>query len=108
VKPETTLQEADMTKQNTPTLRSIGGSAILAPALFILLGNLGADAAHLSHLLGVTAGQGLGTLSSIVLAATLHQQCLLRCLLQVLISFWPLLLVVLGATLLRDAFADRG
>jgi hypothetical protein len=96
-----------MTRQRTTSLRSIGGSAFLAPGLFILLGNVAADAAQLNHLLSPAAGHGVGTLSSILLAATLHQQNLLSCLVQVLLSFWPLLLVLAGTALLRDAFPDR-
>jgi hypothetical protein len=93
-----------MAKQGTSSqaLKSIAGSALAGPGLLILVGNLDGAAAQLKALLGMP-GEGLGLLSSVILAAAFDQQRLLHGLLQMLISFWPLLFVIGGAVLLRDA-----
>jgi hypothetical protein len=97
-----------MTRQHTPsqTVKSIAGSALVGPGLFILFGNLDGAAAHLSYLLS-TPGEGLGVLSSVILAASFDHQRLLQGLLQMLVSFWPLLFVIAGVVLLRAAFTEE-
>jgi hypothetical protein len=97
-----------MTRHHTPsqTLKSIAGSALVGPGLFILFGSLDGAVAQLSHLLS-TRGEGLGLLSSVILAASFDHQRLLQGLLQVLVSFWPLLFVIAGGVLLRAAFTDK-
>jgi hypothetical protein len=94
-----------MARQRTSsqTLKSIAGSALAGPGLFILLGNLDGAAAAFRHLLATTSGAGLGLLSSVILAASFDHQQFLQGLLQMLASFWPLPLVIVGAVLLRDA-----
>jgi len=85
------------------TLKSIAGSALVGPGLFLLFGNLDGAAIRLSHLLGAAPGEALGVLSSVIFAASFDHQRLCQGLLQMLVSFWPLLLVIVGAVLLRDA-----
>jgi hypothetical protein len=97
-----------MATQHRPsqTFRSIAGSALVGLGLFILFGNLGGAAAQLRHLLSVP-GEGLGLLASVILAASFDHRRLLHGLLQMLLSFWPLLFVIVGAVLLRDAFTEN-
>ena len=97
-----------MARQRTLSqiLKSIG-SALVGTGLFTLFGNLDRDTARLSHLLATTPGEGLGVLSSVILAASFDHQRLLQGLLQMLVSFWPLLFVSVGAVLLRDAFTEN-
>ncbi|MBZ5655280.1 MAG: hypothetical protein LAO56_08365 [Acidobacteriia bacterium] len=98
-----------MARQHTisQTVKSIAGSALVGPGLFILFGNLDGAAAQLGHLLRCTPCDGLGLLSSVILAASFDHQRLLEGLVQMLVSFWPLLFVIGGAVLLRNAFTDR-
>lgn len=105
-----------MTRQHNTSknLKSIAGGILVGLGLHILSVNLAGDATQLRHLLGIPTGAALGLLPSVALAASqaaqaydLDQQRFLDSLLQLLPSFWPLLLVVVGTILLRDAFADR-
>jgi len=102
-----------MTRQHktSESITAIAGGALVGLGLHILSGNLDTAAVQLRHLLGNTAGDALGVLPSVVLASsqaaqayTLNHQCFLR----MLVSFWPLLLVVVGTVLLWDVFADKG
>jgi hypothetical protein len=110
-----------MTRRHRPTerFRSIAGGALVGLGLHILSANLDRVAAQLSHLFGThlggnAAGEALGVLPSAVLASSQaaqayafdHQGFLLG-LLWMLISFWPLLLVIVGTMLLRNAFTDK-
>jgi len=84
------------------TLKSIAGAALVAPGLFFcLLTWMGLP--RLSQLLGSTPGQGLGVLSSVIFVVSFDDNRLLQGLLQILVSFWPLLFVTVGVVLLRDA-----
>ena len=95
-----------MTRQHTTSqsLKSIAGAALVGLGLVILFGNLDGAAAQLSHLLGTAAGKALGVLPSVAPAvwqdlqtyAFDHQRFSL-CPLQMLVSFWPLLQVMVGA-----------
>jgi hypothetical protein len=98
-----------MARQRTlsQTLKSIAGSALVGPGLVILFGNLDGAAARLKHLLATTPGEGLGVLASVILAASFDHQRLLQGFLQMLVSFWPLLFVSVGAVLLRDSFTEN-
>ena len=106
-------------RRRTESFRSIAGGALVGLGLHILSGNVVNAAFQLrllvgNHPGGATAGEGLGVLSSAVLASSQaaqayafdHQGFLLG-LLGVLVSLWPLLLVGAGTALLRDAFTDR-
>ena len=94
--------------------RSIAGGALVALPLHILFANLDRVATQLRHPLGTTAGEALGILPSVLLATShavqdyaLDHQAFLQGLLRALVSLWPLLLVLVGATLLQDAFTDK-
>jgi hypothetical protein len=113
---EEQFREADMTKQHntSESLKSIAGGVLVGLGLHILSGNLAGDATQLRHLLDIPAGEALGVLPSVTLATSqavqaygLDHQRFLDGLLQALASFWPLLLVLVGAILLRDALTDR-
>ena len=82
--------------------------------LHILSGNLDRIAEQAQQLLGGNAGEALGVLPSGVLAVSqaaqayaVDHQGFLQGLLQILWSFWPLLLVIAGTVLLRDAVTDK-
>ena len=105
-----------MASQHRPSegLKSIVGEALVGLGLHILFGNLDRVAEQLQHMLGTPAWETLGALPSAVLAASqamqaygLDHQGFLQTLLWMLISFWPLLLVILGTVLLRDFFTER-
>jgi hypothetical protein len=95
-----------MARQQTSlqTLRSIAGSALAGPGILVLFLNLEGAAAQLSHHRGGVFGEGFGLLHLVMLAASFDHQQLVRSLLQMLVSFWPVLLVISGTVLLRDAF----
>jgi hypothetical protein len=89
-------------------LKSIAGAALIGLGLFILCGNLTDGAARLSRLAGVSADaiQPFGELTAVGLAASHVVQSylfdrgeFLRGLCGILISFWPLLLVIAGVFL---------
>ena len=93
-------------------LRSIFGGALVGLGLRILFGNLDRDAAHLRHLLGST--QAFGVLPSVVLASSeaakayaLDHHSFGLGLLRLLVSFWPLILVVAGTVFLREAVGEK-
>ncbi len=93
---------------SSENLKSIAGGILVGLGLHILSGNLAGDATQLRYLLGIPAGDALGFLPSVALVTfDLDQQRFLDSLLQMLPSLWPLLLVVVGTILLRDALADR-
>ena len=105
-----------MASQHRPSegLKSIVGGVLVGLGLHILFGNLDRVAEQLQHMLGTPAWETLGVLPSAVLAASqavqaygLDHQGFLQTLLWMLISFWPLLLVILGTVLLRDFFTER-
>jgi hypothetical protein len=105
-----------MTRQRTlsRSLKPIAGAALVGLGLLILSVNLYGAAAQMSCPLGTTAGEALGALPSVVLAVA--SQALQACvfdhqrffqgLFQMLVSFW-VLLVVVGAILLRAAFMGK-
>ena len=92
--------------------RSIAGMALIGIGLFILFGNLADAAARLSGLLGVSADttQTFGELTVVGLAASHALPCYLfdragfaRGVCKLLISLWPLLLVIAGTFLAGTA-----
>ena len=91
--------------------KSIAGAALIVLGVFVLYKNLGQVASRLSHPFG-TSGNALGTLPTIILAAFQvlqtcafdHQRLLDDLFRRVLVTFWPLLLVIAGTALSRDAF----
>jgi len=92
----------------------IVGAVLVGLGIFILQENLGRIATHLSHLLGTTPREAIGALPAVILGASRlahvyaadHQRCLEGVLRQMLVSSWPLLLVVVGAVLSRDDVTD--
>jgi hypothetical protein len=85
--------------------KSIAGAALIGLGLFILCGNLPDAAARLSRLAGISAdaSQTFEEMIAILLAASHVVQSylfdrgeFLRGLCGILISFWPLLLVIAG------------
>jgi hypothetical protein len=99
-------------QQTSPrSLKSIAGAILLALGFLVLFANLDAVASQISSAAGVPAEQAPVMLPALVLA-TLHavqsyvfdHAGFLSGLLQILVSFWPLILILLGGVLLRDAF----
>ncbi|MBZ5652251.1 MAG: hypothetical protein LAO18_17415 [Acidobacteriia bacterium] len=96
------------------SLKSIAGGTLVGVGLHMWFGNLHGVASQLTHALGTPAGDTLGLLPSVILATAQagrvytsdHQGFFLE-LLRMLLSFWPLLLVSVGAGFLRDAFTDE-
>src|SRR5256885_7503507 len=100
------------------SLKSIVGGALVGLGLHILFGNLDRVAEQMKHMLCTAAWETLGVLPSVVLAASqavqaygLDHQRFLQSLLWIgfwiLISFWPLLLVIAGTVLLRNCFTEK-
>lgn len=94
--------------------RSIAGGALVGLGLHLLFGNLDQAAAQLNQIIGSTGKQSLGVLPSFVMATSdavqaygLDHRGFVLALLRILLSFWPLLLVVAGAGFLRNAFRDK-
>jgi hypothetical protein len=105
-----------MTRQDktSESITVIAGGALVGLGLHILSGNLDTAAEQLRHLLGNTVGDALGVLPSVVLASSqaaeayaLDHHGFLQGFLRMLVSFWPLFLVVVGTVLLRNVFADK-
>ena len=101
--------------KTSESITAIAGGALVGLGLHILSGSLDTAADQLRLLLGNTAGDALGVLPSVVLASSQAAQAyaldhhgFLQCFLRMLLSFWPLLLVVVGTVLLWDVFADQG
>jgi hypothetical protein len=94
-------------------LQTFAGVALAGLGALILAGNLASTAVHLSHLLGITAeaAETLGPLNTAGAAASQalwaylfdHQE-FLRGLYRILISFWPVLLVIAGSVVWRKGF----
>src|SRR5882672_6864018 len=99
-------KEAAMTRQQTSllTLKSIAGSVLAGPGIFVLRGTLNEIAAQLNQLRGSTPGEGLGVLQLVMLAASFNHHRIAQGLLQMFVTFWPLLPVIVGAGLLWNAF----
>jgi hypothetical protein len=90
-----------MTKHTDPqTLKSFAGSVLIGPGLFLQFGHLSRAIDQVSRPVSDAAREGLGLLSSIALASTFGQHHLFH---QLLLVFWPVLLIVIGALLLWDA-----
>jgi len=109
-------QEASMATRNTASrsLKSIAGAVLLALGLVILSAKLDGIADCMSSFAGISAHQAPGIFPVLGLAALHAAQTyafdharFLSSLLQILVSFWPLILIIIGAVLLRDAFWRR-
>jgi hypothetical protein len=91
-------------------MKAISGASVLALGLFLLFANLDGVALQLSHAAGAPE-EVLGVFPALVLAGMHGLQAyvfdhagFLSGLQQILVSFWPLLLIAAGAILLRPLF----
>jgi thiamine transporter ThiT len=99
---------------NPRNLTSIAGAFLLAIGFLILFSNLDAAATRVAYATGNAGGRALEMLPTLVLALLRGLQVyvfdhagFLSGVLQFLVSFWPLILILAGALLLRDAFRWR-
>ncbi|MGH9502315.1 MAG: hypothetical protein ACRD20_05645 [Terriglobales bacterium] len=96
------------------TLKSIAGGIMVGFGLHILSANVDQAAAQLKHLVATPTGEALGVVPAAVLAASQaahvyafdHQGVLLG-LFHLLVTFWPLVLVIIGTFLLQDVLRDK-
>jgi hypothetical protein len=104
-----------VTRQTSPrSLHSIAGAILLAVGFLILFANLDAVAAQIANAAGASGEQTLGMLPALAQATSRALQAyafdhagFVSGLRQILVSFWPLILIILGAVLLRDALRGR-
>jgi hypothetical protein len=104
----------DRTGKTTESFKSIAGAALIGIGLHILSGSLDTTAIRASQILGVIANHAPRVLAPVLLTvsqavqayAAGHQGCLLA-LLRILISFWSLLLVIVGVTFLGDTITEE-
>jgi hypothetical protein len=94
--------------------KSIAGAAFVGLGVFIFYENLGQAATQLSHFLGIIPRGALGVLPVVLAASRVlqayaadHQRFLQSFLQHMLVSSWPLLLVVVGVVLSRDISTDN-
>ena len=95
--------------------KSIAGTVLIGLGVLVLYENLHQAATQLSHLLGVNPGEAPGVLPTAIQAAYRvlqtygadHARLLQGCLLHMLASSWPLLLVIAGTVLSRDCTTDN-
>jgi len=96
------------------SLKSIAGAILLALGFLILFANLNGVTGQITSAVGTSPEPAQGILTALVLA-TLHvlqdyafdRVGFLSVLLQFLVPCWPLILIVIGAVLLRDVFWGR-
>jgi hypothetical protein len=96
--------------------KSIAGPALLGLGILILHEKLDGAAAQVRHVLGIIPGNTPGVLPTVMLAASRglrayaadHQRFLRGFLQHVLLSSWPLLLVIIGTVLSRDSRTEPG
>jgi hypothetical protein len=105
-----------MTGQERPTenFKSIAGVALIGLGLHILSGSLDTTAIRASQILGVVANHAprvlppvLLTVSQAVQADVAGHHGYLLALLRILISFWSLLLVIVGVAFLGDTVIEE-
>jgi hypothetical protein len=95
-------------------VKSIVGTALLMLGTFILYENLSGAVARLSHMLE-NSSESLGVVPAVVLAASQpvhayavdHHRFLQGLFQQVLVSSWPLLLIIFGSVLSKDTFREQ-
>jgi uncharacterized integral membrane protein len=105
-----------MARQSTSSrgLKAIVGATLLALGLLLLFANLDGVAARLSNGSFTSPAASSGTLIELGLAGLRAAQSyvfdhpsFLSGLQQILVSFWPLILVILGIALLGQLFGER-
>jgi hypothetical protein len=102
-------------RRNFRGTRSIAGAALVGFGMFILYENLAGAVAWLSHVRGANNFGALGVLPAFLLAvsqilpahAANHQHFLQASLQHMLVSSWPLLLVMAGTVLSWDTVSDN-
>ena len=102
-------------QQTTPqSLTSIAGALLVALGFLMLFANVDAAATRIAEAAGTSGGHLLETLLALILAVLHGLQAyvfdhagFLSGVLQFLVSFWPLILIILGVALLRDVFRGR-
>ena len=101
-------------KPSAKGLKSITGAALVALGLLMLFANMDGVVSSMDGLASISANETLGALPAVGLAVLHAVQTysfdrvgFFSSLQQILVSFWPLLLVVIGAILLRYAFGGR-
>ena len=99
---------------SSKSLTSIVGALLLALGFLILFSNLDAAATQITNAAGSSGGRLLEIVPSLVLALLHGLQAyvfdharFLSGVLEFLVSFWPLILILTGALLLRDVFRGR-
>jgi hypothetical protein len=99
---------------STKNLKSITGVALVALGFMILFANVDGVLTSMGSLAGSSANEALSQIPAVGLAAlhtaqayTFDRAGFFSALQQILVSFWPLLLVIIGAILLRYAFGGR-
>ena len=98
-----------------PGGRSLVGTALVGLGMFILYGNLASEFAHMTHALGANGSAAFGVLPAVMLWVSHllraygagHQRFAYDLLQHFLMSAWPLLLVMTGTALSRDAFTSQ-
>jgi hypothetical protein len=97
-------------RTSSQSLKSILGAGAIALGLVLLFVNLDGVAAQVSSII-CTRAEAPGMLASVGLAGLHALQAykfdharFLPGLVQMLVSFWPVILILFGAVLLRDAF----
>lgn len=92
------------------SLKSIAGAALLAVGFLMLFANLDAVAGSLADGIGHPAAEGMDSLLAFGLAAIHAVQTYMfensqfvSAVHQILVSFWPSILIIVGAVCLRDA-----
>ncbi len=102
-------------KRVFPGLKCVAGTTLTALGSFILYENLAGAVAAMRRLLADYGSQAAGILPAALLAApqllhsyaTAHQWFLHGLLQQILVLFWPLLLVLAGTVLSRNTFTSK-
>jgi hypothetical protein len=104
-----------MGRQGRPiqNLQLFAGAVLIVFGTLILAGNLASTAAHLSQMLGITvkAAESVGPIDAAGVAASQalwtyvfdHKE-FIRGFHRILISFWPVLLVIAGSVMWRNGF----
>lgn len=101
-------------KASSQRLSSVTGAFLLALGFVLLFANLDGIAASLNSFAGVPASEAVCVLPALGLAGmhavqayNFDHDAFLSGLRQILISFWPMFLVAIGAVLLQRAFGAR-
>ena len=99
---------------SSQSLQSIAGAILLALGLVFLFANLEGIAAYISTFAGSSAHEALGIVPALGLAAmhafqayAFDHDAFLSGLRQNLVSFWPLIVVAIGAGLLKSGLDRR-